>query len=316
MIVKDIAFITIEDNAGEKEVYQADLKKELGLLEENAEWLFENFQGDKALLDSFSEDIEEAEELQQEVIDLSHTDMDAARTMLLDEYQPLVTDAVNTLIQISQIAEADAEQNYLSTTDMQKMLVFAQLAMAGGALVITVLLSTYLSGSLRRPLRELEVSAEKIVRGDMDIKITYESKDEMGSLAKAFRNMASILSDVISDASRLLEEMADGNFDVRTKAEESYVGDFQGLLLSIRKLNRGLSSTLGQINLSADQVAAGASQVSNGSQALSQGATEQASAVEELAATISNISEQIKETASNALDARKRSGVAGDEMEG
>ena len=250
------------------------------------------------------------------MIDLSHTDMDAARTMLLDEYQPLVTDAVNTLIQISQIAEADAEQNYLSTTDMQKMLVFAQLAMAGGALVITVLLSTYLSGSLRRPLRELEVSAEKIVRGDMDIKITYESKDEMGSLAKAFRNMASILSDVISDASRLLEEMADGNFDVRTKAEESYVGDFQGLLLSIRKLNRGLSSTLGQINLSADQVAAGASQVSNGSQALSQGATEQASAVEELAATISNISEQIKETASNALDARKRSGVAGDEMEG
>ncbi len=316
MIVKDIAFITIEDNAGEKEVYQADLKKELGLLEENAAWLVENFQGDKALLDSFSENIEEAEELQQAVIDLSHTDMDAARTMLLDEYQPLVTDAVNTLIQISQIAEADAEQNYLSTTDMQKMLVFAQLAMAGGALVITVLLSTYLSGSLRRPLRELEVSAEKIVRGDMDIKITYESKDEMGSLAKAFRNMASILSDVISDASRLLEEMADGNFDVRTKAEESYVGDFQGLLLSIRKLNRGLSSTLGQINLSADQVAAGASQVSNGSQALSQGATEQASAVEELAATISNISEQIKETASNALDARKRSGVAGDEMEG
>ena len=90
--------------------------------------------------------------------------------------------------------------------------------------------------------------------------------------------MTVILESVISDASRLLSEMADGNFDVRTEAEERYVGSFQSLLSSIRKLNRDLSSTLGQINQSADQVAAGSSQVSNGAQALSQGATEQASA--------------------------------------
>ena len=41
-------------------------------------------------------------------------------------------------------------------------------------------------------------------------------------------------------------EMANGNFDVRTRAEERYVGSFQSLLISIRKLNRDLSSTLGQ----------------------------------------------------------------------
>ena len=134
--------------------------------------------------------------------------------------------------------------------------------------------------------------------------------------AKAFKNMTAILEDVISDASMLLQEMADGNFDVRTKAESRYVGAFQGLLSSIRKLNKGLSSTLGQINMSADQVNSGASQVSVGSQALSQGATEQASAVEELAATIAGISQQIKETANNALEARTKSGLAGGEMEG
>ena len=314
IIVKDIAYITIEDDSAKSKEHEADMEKELTLLEENATWLFENFEGEQELLDSFAEDITQAVELQKEVIHLADTDMDAARTKLLEEYQPLVSEAVNTLIQISAFAEEDAEQNYQSTTEMQRMLVMAQLAMAGGALVITLLLSTYLTGAIRKPLHELEVSAGKIVSGDLDIDIKYESKDELGGLAKAFKNMTSILSDVISDASRLLQEMADGNFDVRTRAEDRYVGDFQGLLLSIRKLNKGLSSTLGQINLSADQVASGASQVSNGSQALSQGATEQASAVEELAATISNISQQIKETAQNALDARKRSGIAGDEM--
>ena len=48
----------------------------------------------------------------------------------------------------------------------------------------------------------------KIVKGDFDINISYKSKDEMGSLANAFRDMAVILGNVISDASRLLEEMA------------------------------------------------------------------------------------------------------------
>ena len=316
IIVKDISFITIEEDDAKSQTHKADLDKEMTLLEENATWLFENFKGDSELLDAFSANIREAVELREAVVKLAETDMQGARNMLLDEYQPLVEEAVNTLIQISSVAEQSAEQDYQSTTEMQRMLVIAQLAMAGGALVITLFLSTYLTRSIKRPLDELERSAEKIVGGNFDINITYKSKDEMGSLADAFRNMTIILGDVISDASMLLQEMADGNFDVRTHAEQHYVGDFQGLLLSIRKLNKGLSSTLGQINLSADQVASGASQVSVGSQALSQGATEQASAVEELAATIAGISQQIKETANNALEARTKSGLAGDEMEG
>ena len=253
--------------------------------------------------------------MQEAVIELANTDMPRAQEMLLNEYQPLVEKAVNTLIEISNVAESEAEANYLATVDLQDMLVIVQLAMAGGALVITLLLSTYLTRSIVRPIRALETAADKIVSGDFDIDVTYKSKDEMGSLAESFRNMAAILGDVITDASRLLEEMANGNFDVRTQAEERYVGNCRNLLLSIRKLNRDLSATMGQINMSADQVASGSGQVSSGAQALAQGATEQAAAVEELAATITGISKQVKETAENARNARNQTNMAGDEVE-
>ena len=173
----------------------------------------------------------------------------------------------------------------------------------------------YYSFISARVVREIEKSAEKIVDGDFEIAISYKSRDELGRLADAFRKMAETLKDVVTDASRLLSEMADGNFDVRTRAEEHYVGEFQGLLSSIRKLNRDLSITLGQINRSADQVAAGSDQVSIGAQALSQGSTEQAAAVEELATTIAGISTQVKDTATDALEAKKQSTMAGDEAE-
>ena len=216
---------------------------------------------------------------------------------------------------ISEVVEKSAADDYDSTVSMQDMLILIQLGMAGGALVITILLSTYLTASITRPLRELERSAGQIEKGNFEIAVNYTSKDELGALANSFRNMIAILGTVISDASMLLSEMANGNFDVRTKAEDRYVGEFQGLLLSIRKLNRDLSMTLGQINQSADQVASGSGQVSNGAQALAQGATEQAASVEELAATITNISYQVKNTADNALHAKSQSSMAGDEME-
>ncbi|SOY27664.1 Methyl-accepting chemotaxis protein IV [Acetatifactor muris] len=315
IIVKDLSFITIEKDEAKKEVYISDMQKEMTALEENATWLFENFSGDTELLDSFAANVRQAVELQEQVITIAATDMAAAQSMLLNEYQPLVEEAVNNLIHISEVVEQSAANDYDSTVSMQDMLVFIQLGMAGGALVITILLSTYLTASITRPLRELERSAGQIEKGNFDIAINYTSKDELGALANSFRNMIAILGTVISDASMLLSEMANGNFDVRTKAEDRYVGEFQGLLLSIRKLNRDLSMTLGQINQSADQVASGSGQVSNGAQALAQGATEQAASVEELAATITNISYQVKSTADNALHAKNQSSMAGDEME-
>ncbi|HBA47784.1 MAG TPA: methyl-accepting chemotaxis protein [Lachnospiraceae bacterium] len=315
IIVKDLSFYTMEDDQSKRENYMSDMNKELSLLQENGQWLFSNFTSDSALLDAFSTNITQAVEMQNTVIETANTDMASAQRMLLDEYQPLVEEAVNNLIQISNLAEQDADQDYNETVSMQDMLVAVQLGMAAGALVITLLLSTYLTRSITGPVHELEKAADKIVGGDFDIKVTYESKDEMGSLTKAFKNMTLILGDVISDASRLLSEMANGNFDVRTKAEDRYVGELQGLLLSIRKLNRDLSMTLGQINQSADQVSSGSGQVSNGAQALAQGATEQAASVEELAATITNISHQVKTTADNAMEARHQANTAGDEVD-
>ncbi len=315
IIVKDLAFITIESDESKKESYQDELQTELTALEENAYWLFENFTGDSQLLDSFSDSIQKAMELQENVITTSETDNLEAQRILLEEYQPLVQEAVNTLIQISAVEEKTAEDNFLSTVDMQELLVAAQIGMAVVALIITILLSTYLTRSITKPLRQLEAAADKIVNGNFDISVTYESKDELGSLTKSFKNMTFILETVISDASRLLSEMADGNFDVRTNAEERYVGSLQSLLLSIRKLNKDLSITLGQINQSADQVASGSGQVSNGAQALAQGATEQAASVEELASTITNISYQVKSTADNAMEARSKSNTAGGEAE-
>lgn len=108
IIVKDLTFITIEDDAEKSETYMKDLDKEMGLLEENATWLFKNYQGDRERLDEFETDVRQAVALQEEVIEVANTDQISAQNMLLDQYQPLLEKAVNELILISDEIEQSA----------------------------------------------------------------------------------------------------------------------------------------------------------------------------------------------------------------
>lgn len=147
--------------------------------------------------------------------------------------------------------------------------------------------------TLRRtisPVKTIVAAMDNIVQGNLDIQIEAKNEDEIGKLAKAFQMMASNMKEIISDVDYILNEMANGNFNVRTRAEESYVGEYKSILMAIRRINFGLSETLAQIGASASEVASGSEQVSNGAQALSQGATEQASSIQELAATVTELS--------------------------
>lgn len=53
------------------------------------------------------------------------------------------------------------------------------------ALLLTVALAFFLSNSISKPLLTLTESVEKLSMGDLDTPISIESKDEIGSLAKA-----------------------------------------------------------------------------------------------------------------------------------
>lgn len=161
------------------------------------------------------------------------------------------------------------------------------------------------------PVSQVHDTLAGFSQGDFEVPCSYESKSELGEMCAALRSTQSTLKEVISDQCRLLEEMASGNFDVRTKDENLYVGDLSSVLQSIRIINRNLSHTLSNINTAAQQVDLGSNQVSHASQALAQGATEQASSVEELSATIAEMTGNVKSNADSAVLASDLAGEAG-----
>jgi len=155
----------------------------------------------------------------------------------------------------------------------------------------------WLAHALSRPINEMAVAAKSLAQGNLDVDITYVSKDEIGSLANSLKTAASTLKLYVSDISENMNLIAQG--DMTTEITQDYHGDFAPIKAAFRQITNDLSETLSIINTSSEQVSSGADQVSSGAQALAQGATEQASSTQELSATISEVSESVRQNADN-----------------
>jgi methyl-accepting chemotaxis protein len=200
-----------------------------------------------------------------------------------------------------QVQDTVSKARFISTT----MNIFA--------IVVGVVICLYIIKSLKRPIEEIEIAANKMAVGDFDITIDYESEDELGILSNSMRQMSNKTKEIINDTVRVLEDVSSGNFDVIPQVE--YIGVFKNIEKSVIKITNDLSETMSQINVASEEVGAASEQVSSGSQMLAQGSTEQASAIQELSATIIEISDKIKGTAKHAGEANVLSLSAGREVE-
>ena len=202
--------------------------------------------------------------------------------------------------------------DFLSSTYTSVVIILVLLAVI---VVVSVFIAIFIANHIALPIKACSERLRLLEDGDLTSPSpVFERKDEIGILSHSTNTVVETLQGLIGDVGYLLEEMSNGNFDIRSRNYDLYQGDYQQLLLSVRRINRKLSRTLTQINLAAEQVSSGAEQVSSGAQALAQGATEQASSVEELSATIAEIDNGAKENSSHAQQMKEMSDQAGSQV--
>lgn len=171
-------------------------------------------------------------------------------------------------------------------------------------IVFSVYMSTHLgrriSDNIEKPVEALAERLKRFAAGDLDSEFPEsEIDDEIAYMNNVAKEMAADLNLIISDLSRLMDEMAAGNFKIKTDIEDKYVGKFVNLKDAIRNMNRKMDATLKSVDESSQQVTVGSENLAQSAQELAEGATEQAGAVEELQATIATLTEQIADTADN-----------------
>lgn len=190
--------------------------------------------------------------------------------------------------------------------------VVATIVILVASTVIACLLALRLALGIGKPVKACADRLRLLAQGDLDAPVPeFHRNDEIGDLVESTQVIVNGLSLILKDIDQMLASMGEGNFVVDSQAADRYIGNFEPLLVSLRKLKTKLSDVLLQIQTSAEQIAAGAEQVSDGAQALAQGSTEQASSVEELAASVNEISNGSKQTATLTDNSQRHAQEAG-----
>ncbi len=170
------------------------------------------------------------------------------------------------------------------------------------SIAITVVIVKKLAENISAPIRQCAERLEALAKGDLQSEVPkITSKDETLKLADATQTIVHGMGKMIGDIKFLLGEMANNNFDVHSQATEYYIGDFEEIIIAVRKINHSLSATLEHIREAADQVSLGSTQLSESGQALAEGATDQAASIEELLATVNDVAEQVERNTKNAV---------------
>ena len=181
------------------------------------------------------------------------------------------------------------------------------LVIIGGSIITSKRIGAKIADQIEKPIAALAERLKRFSQGDLGSPFPeHNNEDEVAFMNDVAKEMAANLNLIISDLSRLMSLMADGNFVISTEIEDKYVGEFVELLESIRNMNRKMNSTLRHVEESAEQVTAGSENLAQSAQDLAEGATEQAGAVEQLQATMSTITEQVADTVNNLNDTSRK----------
>lgn len=211
------------------------------------------------------------------------------------------------------------------TDFLASTIVCVLLSILGAAAAIAVGIRTakIIGKVIGDPIKHCSERLVLLAEGDLHTPMPeITTEDETRKLADATESLMNSLKMVINDVDYLLGEMAEGNFRVSADKEKYYVGDFHGLIESMRTLKAKLSNALLDIRESVEQVSLGASQMAETAQGLAEGATDQAGSVEELQATITNLTSMVGESAQalkvsyeQARDFQKQAIASGEEMQ-
>lgn len=284
-----------------------DAKNAAAIIQEQMPVIEEHFLGDAEIVDNLQAKLAELAPMRETVLEMAANNQNKEAAQYMEDNNIIViTEAQEYLDVLIATATNNGEALIGTIQTKQTSAVIILLVLGVASVGISLAFAGVITKGITGPITEIEKAAKNLETGILDSDITYESKDEMGSLADSMRQSMAILKIMIEDIAYCLNEISKGNFQVKTRHNEVYIGEFQPILLSMREMNANLSDTIRKINETSEQVALGSSQMAENAQGLAEGATDQAGSVEELNATIDGIADMSEVSADSTKKAYER----------
>ncbi|GAB1371112.1 hypothetical protein MASR1M45_11740 [Candidatus Kapaibacterium sp.] len=118
------------------------------------------------------------------------------------------------------------------------------------AFLIAIIVSYMISRSITNPVNTAVNAAENISKGNMNVKLDSDSKDETGMLLAAMKTMANNIGRLVAELNKTSEAAVQGKLDTRA-SEVGFEGDYLNI---IKGVNSTLDAVIAPLNVTAEYV--------------------------------------------------------------
>lgn len=115
------------------------------------------------------------------------------------------SDGVDALIQLQVDGAKNEFERVEKTTRIIRITAIASIATG---LTLSIILGFIITRSVSRGVRELDITAKKLANGDLTARVNWDSTDELGDVGRAFNQMATEFSTLISQVRQSADQVA------------------------------------------------------------------------------------------------------------
>ena len=276
-------------------------------VDKNRDIAWEGLKGDN-LNDSEWAQLEHIADMSQGLVPLEEQAMelaaagDTAGAIALvfgDEYAATVAEintVTDTCIQDVQ-NRMSRNQTILSMIMMISMGIFILCFLINSRKIITTL--AFAKKELLLPVVKVSDQIQELARGHFEDHLDLPEDDsEVGTMVRAIHFMNDNFTKMVTEISRILGEMGEGNYQVAPT--EEYVGDFIQIKESMEKIIADTRNTLSTIRNTANDIGSGSEQLAQAATDLAEGCTRQAGQISDSSQMINNMTKSIEEKAETA----------------
>lgn len=276
-------------------------------VDKNRDIAWEGLKGDN-LNDSEWAQLEHIADMSQGLVPLEEQAMelaaagDTAGAIALvfgDEYAATVAEintVTDTCIQDVQ-NRMSQNQTILNMIMMISMGIFILCFLINSRKIITTL--AFAKKELLLPVVKVSDQIQELARGHFEDHLDLPEDDsEVGTMVRAIHFMNDNFTKMVTEISRILGEMGEGNYQVAPT--EEYVGDFIQIKESMEKIIADTRNTLSTIRNTANDIGSGSEQLAQAATDLAEGCTRQAGQISDSSQMINTMTKSIEEKAETA----------------
>ncbi|MBY6931362.1 methyl-accepting chemotaxis protein [Clostridium botulinum] len=278
---RDMYQALIENNEEGIKKNISSVNEQLKSLEGDIENLRNVYTDKNNLIDRFKNNMEYVQDEREEIYSLLLDNKDLeAYTLITGKYDEGIQNARENLIEIGETTNNNA-LTFVQEAEKTRNLIFI-LAVIILILMIgsIIMISRIIQSSLLEGINHVKKVSQDLSEGNLNIDNSYVSDDEMGEMSRDLNETIENLSSYVNDISRVIENIANENLNVKTLIE--YKGNFKPIKDSLDNIIGSFNSIFKNIHQASDLVASSSEEIASTTQSLSDGAVEQSNAVEDL----------------------------------